>query len=99
MISYFYIRCNIVMTEQMMRKWIEAHKDDKVMDLSNRDVSNVGNMFNMLYGCQSLDLSNWNVSNVKDMSSMICQCGSLKELDLTDCDVSNVESMTDMLDH
>ena len=50
-----------------------------VGDLSNWDVSNVKNMWNMFYSCKQLksvgDLSNWNISKVKYIFNMFKDSG------------------------
>ena len=66
-------------------------------DISNWDVSNVINMYGMLYKCKTLncDLSNWDVSNVKDMSNMFVECYNFNT-DLSNWNVSNVTNMESM---
>ena len=66
-------------------------------DISNWDVSNVTNMNNMFWGCESFnqDISQWDVSNVKDMSYMFCECKSFNQ-DISSWDVSKVTNHENM---
>ena len=66
-------------------------------DISQWDVSNVTNMYDMFYECESFncDISNWNVSKVKDMCSMFENCLKFNQ-DISKWDVSNVENMYSM---
>ena len=66
-------------------------------DISNWDVSNVTNMYGMLYKCKTFncDLSNWDVSNVKDISNMFVECYNFNA-DLSNWNVSNVTNMESM---
>ena len=72
--------------------------NELVFDVSNWDVSNVENMYNMFSGCIKFncDLSNWNVSNVTNMSYMFDNCTNFEGKGLNKWDVSNVEDMSGM---
>ena len=66
-------------------------------DISKWDVSNVTNMSNMFYRCESFnqDISNWDVSKVISMWGMFCGCKDFNQ-DISSWDVSNVTDMQDM---
>ena len=69
------------------------------IDLSDFDTSQVVDMQEMLYGCQSLTsfvMSKYGTKNLKDLGSLFEGCSSLTSLDLTDFDTSNVEKMSRM---
>lgn len=60
------------------------------------DTSNVADMANMFYGCESLvsiDVSNWNTSKVIYMNDMFHDCQSLPLLDLSSFDTRKVTNM------
>ena len=72
----------------------------ETMNLTDWDVSNVEDMYQMFSGCIRLqnvgDISNWNTGKVKDMKNMFFGCELLPELNLSNWDVSNVEDMNNM---
>lgn len=62
------------------------------LNMSNWDVSNVGNMCNMFAAAgnlTTLDVSNWNVGNVTNVVNMFRQCNKLTN--------SSVKSIANML--
>ena len=70
------------------------------VNVSQMDVSNVGQIYRMFYGCNKLteiqgidNLSNGNFTNLWEM---FLGCGSLTELDLSGFNTSNVTSMSGM---
>ena len=71
----------------------------RTLDLSGWDTSNVKDMRNMFYGCNSLesiDLSGWDTSNVENMNWMFWNCAGLKSLDLSGWNTSKVDNMSGM---
>ena len=68
-----------------------------IIGLEKWDVSSVGDMSNMFWGCNNFncDLSNWNVSSVENMSNMFRNCRKFN-CDLSKWDVSSVEYMAKM---
>ena len=62
-------------------------------DISQWDVSNVTNMYEMFFGCENFnqDISQWNVSNVTNMNSMFYGCEAFNQ-DISQWDVSNVKN-------
>ena len=69
-------------------------------DISKWDVSNVTNMSNMFYRCESFnqDISNWDVSKVISMWGMFCGCKDFNQ-DISSWDVSKVKDMRYMFDY
>ena len=71
------------------------------LDVSDWDTSNVTDMREMFYYCESLtslDVSTWDTGNVTDMYRMFDWCVSLNDLDVSDWDTSNVTDMHEMFD-
>ena len=63
------------------------------------DTTNVTNMEDMFFNCNSLtklDLKNFNTTNVTNMQSMFSNCSSLTKLDLNNFDTSKVTNMAYM---
>ena len=86
----------------------QSSKNEKLSSENNYDsqenyikflnTSNVTNMSDMFYGCNSLislpDISKWNTSNIKDMNKMFYRCNSLISLpDISKWDTSNVNNI------
>ena len=69
-------------------------------DISKWDVSNVTNMSEMFYGCESFnkDISNWDVSKVTNMSYMFFSCKAFNQ-DISNWDVSNVNDFPDIFSY
>ena len=67
------------------------------IDISQWDVSNVKDMYNMFYGYKNFncDLSKWDVSSVENMNCMFFNCQKFN-CDLSKWDVSNVKTMMEM---
>ena len=67
------------------------------LDITEWDVSNVGNMKGMFGWIEYFNqpIGNWDVSNVEDMNSMFWNATSFNQ-DISNWDVSNVENMTAM---
>ena len=65
--------------------------------ISNWDVSNVTNMKEMFYTCQSFnsDISSWDVSRVENMQGMFETCVNFNQ-DISNWDVSKVTNKQDM---
>jgi len=63
-------------------------------DISQWNVSNVKDMYEMFYSCKNFnqDLSQWDVSKVKTMGGMFHECENFNQ-DLSQWDVSKVENM------
>ena len=69
------------------------------IDLSKANTSNVTNMKEMFYECESLkqlDLSSFDTSRVTDMTQMFGYCEDLISLDLSNFDTSSVTGMAAM---
>ncbi len=69
------------------------------IDLSDFNTSNVTNMNNMFYKCESLkllNLSNFDTSKVTNMGGMFWGCNALTSVDLSNFDTSNVYKMSHM---
>ena len=84
-------------------KGIFEETNFEYIDVSDWDVSNVKDMFNMFAYCHNLksvgDLSNWDVSSVKDMQDMFADCEQLEYIgDLSEwkLKVSNVKDISGM---
>ena len=74
--------------------------DIKTLDLSGWKTSNVKNMTDMFYQCESLkslDVTGWDTSNVENMGGMFWGCHNLESLDISNWNTSNVKSMCMML--
>ena len=72
---------------------------EKIININTINISIVGNMNSMFYGCQnlvSINLTNFNASSVVNMSSMFCNCNKLGILDLSDFTTSKIENMNSM---
>jgi surface protein len=68
----------------------------------NFNTSNVINMSEMFYGCNSMtsiDLSNFNTSNVTNMSGLFGYCSTLTSLNLSSFNTTNVTNMKQMFIH
>ena len=66
------------------------------------NTTNVTNMGDMFYYCQSLsslDLSNFNTANVTDMHEMFLSCSSLTSLNLSNFNTANVTDMGNMFEY
>ena len=70
-----------------------------IIGLEKWDVSSVGDMSNMFWGCNNFncDLSNWDVSSVENMSNMFRNCRKFNS-DLSKWDVSKVTNMYHMFE-
>jgi surface protein len=69
--------------------------------ISNFDTTNVENLFQMFYNCQSLtslNMNNFNTENVLNMKEMFKNCIELTTLDLSNFDISKVTNMESMLE-
>ena len=67
------------------------------LDLSGWNVSNVEDMYTMIYNCQNLktvgNLSGWNVSKVKNLGFMFSDCFALEAIEgISGWDVTSVEN-------
>ena len=73
----------------------------EIKGLNNLDTSNVTDMKNMFWACESLeciDVSNFDTSKVLDMRWMFMRCISLTNLDLSNFDTRNVTRMDNMFE-
>lgn len=73
--------------------------EDKHLDLSNWNVSDVVDMSYMFNLCEDLELislEEWNVSNVISMSQMFADCSTLKSLPIAGWDTSKLKDMSYM---
>ena len=68
----------------------------ELLNLSGWKTSNVQNMSDIFYNCdsvKSINLSGWDISNVKDMSCMFDNCINLKSLNLSGWNTPKIEFM------
>lgn len=85
--------------------WFSQLNNCSSMDLSKLNTSNVTNMREMFFRCESLasvDVSSFNTSNVTDMYQMFGTAqnyGALTFLDLSSFDTSSVTNMAGMFDY
>ena len=71
-------------------------------DISNWNISNVINLSNMFYGCESLEklrFSEWKTNKVKNMSYMFAECKNLEIEGLINWDTENVRFMNNMFEN
>ena len=72
-----------------------------IQGLENLDTSQVTNMSEMFYYCESLtdlDVSHFDTSQANDMSEMFYMCKSLNSLDVSRLDTSQVTNMSEMFE-
>ena len=72
-----------------------------IQGLENLDTSQVTDMSDMFYGCESLtslDVSHFDTSQVTDMSWMFYYCENLTNLDVSHFNTSQVTNMSGMFD-
>ena len=75
---------------------IKFERYSYINELIKLNTSNITNMYQMFYYCQSLtslDLSNWDTGNVTNMESMFNYCDKLTSLDVNNWDTSKVKNM------
>ena len=64
------------------------------INISDWNVSNVKNMYNMFYGANiNCDLSNWDVSNVEDMREMFTWCKKFEGKGLENWNIQKITSL------
>lgn len=73
-----------------------------INELIKLNISNITDMYQMFFRCQSLtklDLSDWYINHVTSMNQMFFNCQSLTSLDIRNFDTSNLETNTGKLSH
>ena len=87
-------------TPTTTKEWFSSFRYVKaIVNLEYLNTSEVTNMQNMFYHCDSLvdmSVSSFDTKNVTDMARMFSGCGKLRKLDVSKFNTSNVTDMREM---
>ena len=75
----------------------DSYRHVKEMNLENFDVSNVTDMTDMFYMCESmetLNVSSWNTANVTSIRNIFSWCTNLKNLDVSRWNTSKMKDIS-----